>query len=202
MPTKHVVKQYDAPAFYHIYNRASGERPLFRDGVDRLVFLEFIAKHLLENDNPEDQVKTYPVQIVAYCLMGTHFHLLVYQYDDPAAITGFMRSVGTAYSMHYNSKYKSKGHVFQSSYRASHVNNDAYLAHITRYIHLNPRNYKTWDWSSYLHYVGQKYRYDWIHPELVLDDAELGSRYEKFVEDYATVNRREMAAELQDSLAI
>lgn len=199
MPTKHIVKKYGAPAFYHVYNRASGERALFRDSVDREYFLTLLQKHLAETDQPEKTiVKKYNVEIVAYCLMGTHFHLLLYQDTDPEAMPGYMRSVSTAYSMYYNKKYKSKGHVFQSSYRASYINQESYLAHITRYIHLNPRRYKTWRWSSYGEYVGRRDD-DWVHPERVGDVTP--AQYEEFVASYVTVDRRKQYTEISSYLA-
>lgn len=173
---------------------------MFRDDADRLVFLGLMQKHLIENDDPDSLTRTYDVQIVAYCLMGTHFHLLLFQGEDLDAITGYMRSVGTAYSMYYNRKYKSKGHVFQSSFRASHINSDAYLAHITRYIHLNPRHYRSYAWSSYSEYVDQG-SVGWVHPELVLKHSERGEPYERFVASYAEVDRRKQATELKDFLA-
>ncbi len=201
MPTKHVVKKYDAPAFYHVYNRASGERSLFLDAEDRAYFLHLLQKHLAENDDPETGIKTYEVEVIAYCLMGTHFHLLLYQ-ENTEAISGYMRSVGTSYSMHYNKKYKSKGHVFQASFRASHISSEPYLAHITRYIHLNPRNYATWRWSSYRQYIGPQ-ECDWVHPERVgIESGKEQKRYAKFVSEYATTDRRKQQAEVGEFLAM
>ena len=200
MPTRHVVKSYDAPAFYHVYNRASGERKLFRDADDRKFFMTLLQKYLAENQQPENNTKAYEVETIAYCLMGTHFHLLLFQECDTEAISGFMRSLGTAYSMYYNKKYHSKGHVFQSSYRASHIDNEAYLAHITRYIHLNPRFYAKWCWSSYAEYVGTRHT-DWIHPERALEISELGGQYACFVANYADIDRRKQQATLGSFLA-
>ena len=190
---------YSAPAFCHVYNRASGERLLFRDDLDRHYFLCILKRHLAGyvSDDDED-FKKYEVELVAYCLMGTHFHLLIYQDQDPGAISGYMRSVSTAYSMYYNKKYKSKGHVFQSSYRASHINDEAYLQHISRYIHLNPRRYKTWRWSSYKCFVG-KDKKDWLSVELVVEPSDT---YARFVEDYvAEADRRKQSSDLGDMLA-
>ena len=76
--------------------------------------------------------------------------------------------------MYYNRKYKSKGHVFQSSYRASHIDREAYLAHITRYIHLNPRSYRRYRWSSYGQYIGEKE--GMAHPERVHSRSQLLDR--------------------------
>lgn len=200
MPTKHVVKSYDAPAYYHVYNRASGERQLFRDNHDKHFFLDLLQEHLLEIPRDEtdsnDDVRKYDVNIVAYCLMGSHFHLLLFQLQDPEAMTGFMRSVGTRYSMYYNKKYHSKGHVFQSSYRASRITNEAYLAHITRYIHLNPRFWETSQWSSYQDYI-RKRSSDWVHPEFVL--AQTPRDYEAFVKEYAKKDLRSIQKELQEN---
>jgi REP element-mobilizing transposase RayT len=199
MPTKHVVKRFDAPAYYHIYNRASGERLLYRDEADKAVFLDIIKRHLADNGEDEEgeEYRTYDVELVAYCLMGTHFHLLLYQHAEPEAMTGFMRSVGTGYSMYYNRKYKSKGHVFQSSYRASGVDNQSYLAHITRYIHLNPRHYRGYKWSSYRDYTGRRTN-EWVHPERVLDMSP--AAYEQFVAEYEHKDRRQQHTEFAQML--
>ncbi len=199
MPTKHVVKKYTIPAYYHIYNRASGERLLFRDDEDRAYFLNLIQKHLIENDDQSDEdPKRFEVEVIAYCLMGTHFHLLLYQEVDPLAISGFMRSLGTTYSMYYNRKYKSKGHVFQSSFRASHVGNESYLAHITRYIHLNPRQYHAWKWSSYREYVGERDT-PWVHADRLVDiDSE---KYREFMREYSSQDLRKQKSELSKYLA-
>lgn len=198
MPTKHVVKNYCAPAYYHVYNRASGERLLFRSDEDRSYFASLLQKHLAETEQPEGEMtRVYPVEVVAYCLMSTHFHLLLYQEEDVEAISGYMRSVGTAYSMYYNRKYRSKGHVFQSSFRASHILHEAYLAHITRYIHLNPRYYASWQWSSYRAYVGD--HLPWLHPERVLDMPP--EKYAEFVAEYGDVDKRKQYTEVKSFLA-
>lgn len=199
MPAKHVIKQYDAPAFYHVYNRASGERSLFRDNNDRVYFLALLKRHLLENKKPGNHIKLYDVELIAYCLMGTHFHLLLYQPLNATSIEGYMRSIGTGYSMYYNKRYKSKGHVFQSSYRASHITEESYLAHITRYIHLNPRRYQSWPWSSYPEFVGQR-QTDWVHPERVIEPDEAES-YAEFVVDYMNQDRRIQRQSIATQLA-
>ena len=171
MPSRNIVKQFDVPAFYHVYNRASGERNLFCDDNDRIFFMLLLQKYLAETDiaidHKQRESPKYEVELIAYCLMNSHFHLLLYQYSDIRAIEGYMRSVSTVYSIYYNKKYKSKGHVFQSSYKASHVSNEAYLEHITRYIHLNPRAYKSWRWSSYQDYVDDRGT-EWLHPESII----------------------------------
>lgn len=173
---------------------------LFRDDMDRNYFVKLLCRHLVENYDEDSPVRAYAVEIIAYCLMGTHFHLLLNQEEDADAVTGYMRSVSTAYSMYYNKKYKSKGHVFQSNFRASHILQESYLAHITRYIHLNPRTYTTWKWSSYTDYIG-KTDTAWVHNERLQEPHEIGSIYAKFTEEWRSTDRRIQYAELRHTLA-
>ena len=185
MPIKNTIKVYDAPAFYHIYNRGAGNQVIFRDDQDRNKFLSIIARHL---DPDETTTKTdgceyekYDIELVAYCLMGNHFHLLVFQESDPGALTQMMRSVATAYTMYFNRKYKQFGHLFQSAFKASLITNDAYLLHITRYIHMNPRNYLRYRWSSISAYLGEEAP-SWLHPERINNMPT--SEYRMFLQSY------------------
>ncbi|NCU30903.1 hypothetical protein EOM57_03805 [Candidatus Saccharibacteria bacterium] len=185
MPIKNTVKVYDAPAFYHVYNRGAGNQVIFRDDQDRNKFLSIIARHLDPDDTTAKtdgcEYEKYDIELVAYCLMGNHFHLLVFQESDPGALTQMMRSVATAYTMYFNRKYKQFGHLFQSAFKASLITNDAYLLHITRYIHMNPRNYLRYQWSSISVYLGEEAP-GWLHPERVNDMST--SEYRMFLQSY------------------
>lgn len=129
--------------------------------------------------------------------MNNHFHLLVFHDTDPTAMTQLMRSVATAYSMYYNKKYKSYGHVFQSVFKASRITDESYLQHISRYIHLNPETYRTYKWSSLPFYIGQAPPV-WLHPERFC--AMSPSEYEQFSEDYT--DRRKLLKEIKEQLAV
>ncbi len=185
MPIRNTTKQYDAPAYYHIYNRGAGDALIFLDDQDRHKFLSLFARHLDSNDLSKktdgSQYDKYDLELIAYCLMGNHFHLLVYQETDPQAITQLMRSVATAYTMYFNRKYKRHGHLFQSIFKASHITDDAYLLHITRYIHMNPRSYLRYKWSSIAYYLGVDAP-PWLHPEKVNDMSQ--RQYREFLESY------------------
>lgn len=113
--------------------------------------------------------------------MGNHFHLLVYQTEDKDALSGLMRSLSTAYSMYYNKKYRQHGHVFQSIFRASQITDESYLMHITRYIHMNPRTYLTYQWSSLGVYVGHSSDI-WLKPERIRTMPP--ESYRQFLADY------------------
>ncbi len=184
MPIRNTIKLYDAPAYYHVYNRGIGGRQIFYDNYDRAKFMSLLARHLDPSDTTKrtDGVsyEKYDLELLAYCLMGNHFHMLLFQ-KDLAAITQLMRSVTTAYSMYFNRKYKQNGHLFQSVFKASHIDNDAYLLHITRYIHMNPRSYIRYKWSSIAIYLGKESS-SWINPERINDFSP--TQYREFLDMY------------------
>lgn len=195
MPSRNTVREYSSPAYYHIYNRGSGERHIFQDAEDKYVFLRLLQRYL--SDDPQFcAYPSYVIELLAYCVMGNHFHLLLFQENDIEAITKLMRSVSTSYSMYFNKKYKAHGHVFQSVFKSSHITNDAYLAHISRYIHLNPETYRTYRWSSLPFYIGQSAP-DWLHPSRAITMSS--TAYLAFLEDYE--DRRQLLKEIKDQLA-
>jgi putative transposase len=109
------------------------------------------------------------IELLAYCLMPNHFHLLIKQFSKND-MNKFMQSVITRYSMYFNKKYDRVGKLFQGHYKAVLVSDESYLLHLSRYIHLNPSEYtKNLEsaYSSYAEYLGIR-KTSWIKPELVL----------------------------------
>lgn len=106
----------------------------------------------------------------------------------------FMRSIATRYSSYFNKKYDRVGPLFQGRYKAVLVNNDRYLLHLSRYIHLNPSEY-TNDlvkaYSSYADYLDLR-RTSWIKPDIILKffnektilEITKVNSYKSFVENY------------------
>jgi hypothetical protein len=109
--------------------------------------------------------------------------MLVYQTDE-YAITDLMRSVMTSYSMYFNKRYKRVGPVFQSRYKAVRIDQQNYLEHISRYIHLNPRAWQTYKFSS-LDYYKKTKSAEWIKPSRILEIFDNDSEeYMQFLKDY------------------
>ncbi len=191
---------FDAPAYYHVFNRGVAKQPIFLDVADKQKFLSLIDRYICSSNNESrSDGLSYPsfdVQIVAFCLMGNHFHLLIYQ-EDPSQISAFMKSLLTAYAMYFNLKYKRKGPVFEGMFQASHIVGDVYLRHITRYIHLNPRTYRTYKWSSLPDYLGKR-KIPWLHSALVNDLPP--RRYAEFLEDYE--DRAQLLRQLKKELEL
>lgn len=187
MPARNVTKLYQEDAYYHVYNRGVEKRKIFIDDQDYKMFLYFLKRHLSRHAEPNNRNQVYEtyagrVELLAYCLMPNHFHLLFYLNNDTKSISELMRKVAGTYTAYFNRRHNRVGYLFQGTYKASEVNNDEYLLHISRYIHRNPEDYYTWPYSSLQYYIGD-WKSDWVIPDRIYKLYEWGT-YEKFLNDY------------------
>jgi putative transposase len=203
MPAKNIVKTFIPGNYYHVYNRGVAKLPIFLDQADKRYFLKLLDRHLNPDNKSLDQnnqpYKKFhdDIELLCYCLMKNHFHLLIHLGGGVTAISEFMRCIGTSYTMYFNLKYRRVGPLFQGVYKASCISDDSYLLHITRYIHLNPRRYKTYKYSSLIAYLGCKPA-PWLKPQRMLDLFE-GDDYLTFLEDYE--DHKAMLSEIKHELA-
>jgi putative transposase len=133
---------------YHIFCRGNHREHVFRDHDDRRYFLSKLDE-LCERDS---------IQVIAYCLMDNHFHLLLTQ-TGSISVARMMRSLLTSYVKRTNHKYGLVGHLFQGPYQARFVRDCDQLAVVSRYIHRNPLKFtdiRTYRWSSYRQYLGAR----------------------------------------------
>lgn len=188
---------------YHLYNRGVAEQEIFSDDTDYQhllitfsYYLEALPKTRLSSADRETLqqiINTAPkrplVEIIGYCLMPNHFHLVVKQIKDNGVSTFIRRSLDS-YTRYYNIKHKRIGTIFQGKFKAVRVESDEQLIHLSRYIHLNPfvaqlvnkpENYK---WSSYKWYL-QDMTNRLCHPLAVIELVDSSKNYQAFVEDYA-----------------
>lgn len=191
MPTKNVVKAFVPNAYYHVYNRGWNLGDIFIDEQDRYYFESLLARHLSPEQAKDDAGKLYKhfypeLRLMAYCLMGNHFHVLFYQYEQ-SAISRLMTSLITAYTAYFNKRHERRGSLFESTYKAVWIENDIQLMHITRYIHLNHSKYATWKHSSYQDYVGDAR--EWIDTLPILHLFSSRDAYKEFVADYEEAQR-------------
>lgn len=152
MPGRNVRKIYAPETYYHVYNRGVNKELIFRDDEDYRVFLNLFKRLLSKEPQRDAYGRVFPnirgtIELNAYCLMPNHFHALVYQLEA-TAMTKLFQSISTSYAMYFNKKYDRVGHVFQTCFRASQINNDAYFRYVSAYIHLNPKDYRSWKYSS------------------------------------------------------
>lgn len=203
MPSRNVIKEQAPESYYHVYARGSNKQKIFLEAADYRYFLNLFERYLSDEPAISKTGEIYPhfknqVTLLAYCLMSNHFHLLMYQNDIPS-LEKFMRSLMTSYSRYFNLKYKHTGSLFESRYKASRIDSDSYLQHITRYIHLNPRRWQTYRYSSLRHYAEPAEAPVWVDPKVILEVFDNTHQYMEFVADYEEL--RDEMADLKYQLA-
>ena len=187
MPGKNIIKQFGAEQYYHVYSRGVAKQVIFLDDQDYVYFLGLLKRYLSSKSAHSKRHGIYPhygkrVLLLAYCLMPNHIHLLIYQRDE-SGMTEFMRALMTSYSMYFNQRYKRVGPVFQSRYRASCISQNDYLEHISRYIHLNPKDWQDYPFSSLKYYLGNATA-SWVKPGKIIEMFPSKQQYLEFVRDY------------------
>jgi|GEM_PF-1137721 len=162
-------------ALYHVHNRGNDKHPIFRDDEDRMKYIWFVVKYLQE----------LSVVLIAYCLLGTHFHLFLQTLL--ANLPEFVHRLHSAYARWYNRKRDRTGHLFTDRYKATPVQDDVHALELSRYIHLNPVRAglvalpEEWQWSSYRHYVGLE-QSSVLNTDIVM--RQISSDQEKQAEGY------------------
>lgn len=204
MPQRNTVKHYLEGGIYHVYNRGVDKRIIFVDDQDYRVFLHLLKYYLGPQNmtHPLGGLSTgvilrprplawlgQEVELLAYCLMPNHFHLLVRQVTKDG-MAKLLRRIMTTYVMYFNRRHLREGHLFQGVYKAARVISDEYLLHISLYIHLNPlelgvtrMNLVSYPYSSYGYYLGLKNAV-WVKPDAVLKSVKSPVSYKEFVESY------------------
>ena len=139
MPHKNTIKPYVDNGFYHVYNRGVNKGDIFFDDQDYRVFLHLLKYYLspvqsLDKEHPltdlMEIVRPRPlanlekeVDLVAYCLMPNHFHLLLKQ-NTIDGMTKLMRRLMTTFAMYINKRHHRVGHLFQAKYKAALIQDD------------------------------------------------------------------------------
>lgn len=114
-------------------------------------------KFLIEHFGEKNKL----VEIMAYCFMPTHFHLVLKQLKDNG-ISIFMGNILNSYTRYFNRKIKRKGPLWESRFKNVLIATDEQLWHLTRYIHLNPVTAsivnipQAWNHSSYKEFLRQR----------------------------------------------
>lgn len=200
---------------YHVLNRGTGSIPIFKTQYDYQKFIELMLYYQnseipirysqflgltidIRNQILKEFAKNnkHLVEIIAYCLMPTHFHLLLRQLMENG-IEKFSRKISDSYSHYFNIKTERKGGLFEGRFQATRIASDQQLLHVSRYIHLNPYSsfvikditeLENYPFSSFPEYIktipNQK-----CQKEIILNQFKDPEGYKKFVYDQSDYQR-------------
>ena len=128
---------------YHVINRGNGRGQVFHDEEGYAAFVELLGK-------AHERMK---MEVLSYCLMPNHFHLVLRPPDDDSLGT-WMHWLLTSHVRRHHRRYGTSGHVWQGRFKAFPVQEDDHLLTVLRYVERNPlranlvRDASAWPWSS------------------------------------------------------
>ena len=140
-------------SFYHIYNCGNNKENIFLENDNYNYFIGLVKKHI-----------TPVCEILAYCLLKNHFHLLVKTKEsiESKKISQSFSNLFNSYSKSFNKKYDRTGSLFKDRFSRIKIENEEYLRNLVVYIHLNSTHhefvddFKVYNYSSYKSYFSTK----------------------------------------------
>jgi putative transposase len=202
--------------YYHIYNRGIDDRNIFthkREWNRALLSLWYYRFHQPQHKLShylslgQDQqltaiqrLKAQPtiIQVIAYCLMDNHFHLLLQQTQE-TGISTYLSNFQNSYSKYFNLRHERTGPIFPSPFKSVLIHSDEQLLHIARYIHLNPyTSYKiktieeifTYPYSSAIEYFGNAYNHRITTPNILDTYFPKLQQHHDFIRDQSNYQRQ------------
>ena len=177
-------------ALYHVIARGNERKSIYRDDADRQRYLDRLAFYR----------EKFSFQLLAYCLMDNHVHLVIETGQAP--LSRIMAGLQSSYTQYFNWRHTRVGHLFQGRYKALLVDEDPYGLALIRYVHENPVRAKVveraeeYAWSSDRYYRRGKGP-EWLDLDRVL--RMLGNRRSAAVREYRRLMREEVAEPYEEA---
>ena len=156
-------REFEPNLPYHVTIRGNDGRRIFTCSGDATFFLTLA----------ERAFRRHEITCAAYCLMTTHYHLLVV--DGSERLPAAMHLLNGSYARAWNQRYGREHHVFGRRYAAIAIGSDAHLLAGHRYIARNPVEAgicvrpEQYRWSSYRALLGRGRAPSFVDPHAVLD---------------------------------
>ena len=160
---------------YHVLNRANGRLRVFCEDADFLAFERILA----------EGVRRFGMRVCGYCIMGNHWHLLLWPIGD-GELSRFMRWITLTHVQRYHASHGTvgMGHLYQGRYKSFAVQDDGHYLTVMRYIEANPlragivENAGAWRWASFAVRLGRECPF-----ELSVGPVELPDEWARLVHD-------------------
>lgn len=191
-------KNFSCGEVYHIYNRGVNKDDIFRNQDDYQLFLFRLKENLFPNlikterlskiKNRRKMLPPNSFDLICFCLMPNHFHLLIQQKTD-LPITKLISKICTSYSMIFNKKYERVGAVFQDQFKSVRIENNEQLLWTSYYIHKNPiesglvENLQGYRWSSFSEYFNSFNKWTMCKKDIITKQFHTEDMYLKYFSD-------------------
>jgi len=167
---------------YHVTMRSAGPVPMFVDDLDRTDFCGRLA----------GCIRRFDWTCHAFCLMTTHYHLLL---STPAnTLQPGMHRLNGGYAQEFNQRHGRSGHLCGDRYHPEPVLSDGHMLRAFRYIARNPveaglcQKASDWRWSSFRGTAGLGGRFAFVDDKALRayfggEGDEASRQLRGFVED-------------------
>jgi len=200
---------------YHVFNRGVGGQLVFVNKRDcgrflnamfyyqnekpSLSYSKFLSLSTKEREQSIERMmkmKKWHVEILGYCLMPNHFHLVLRQLTENGIAT-FISNLTNSYTRYLNTKSDRDGPLFKGKFKAVLIEDDEQLLHVVRYIHINPYTsyivktmdkIATYPYSSFAAYMEEEKNYA-IETETVLSQFKTKTMFQEFTYEQADYQR-------------
>ena len=204
MPCRYYLRQFYPDTYHHIFNRGAYKNQIFLNKKDYQTFIDILEYYLkfptgksltrLSKKDKQSLAKSkLPYQLLSYCLMPNHFHLLLMQKAAQPTIADLLKRVSITYAMYFQGKHQHSGALFQGKYKSVLVKSGNQLLYLSKYIHLNPSKIAGTVPTKYLYsslpaYLNHSDTPNWLNTDIILTSAFPNSpnphqQYKKFVFD-------------------
>lgn len=122
-----IARKYLGTSFFHVMVQGIQKEYIFNQP-------KFIRKYLKLLKQYTEELN---IEIIAYCIMSNHAHMLLYT-EDIDAMTKLMHKINTIYAQYYNKNKERVGYVFRNRFKSEPIANKRYLIQCIKYIHQNP----------------------------------------------------------------
>lgn len=139
------------PGWHHIGARGNNKQRIFLTNQDRYLFLFLLTV----------VAKKHDWNILAYCLMRNHYHLVLRV--GPSGMSRGMCELQTGYAVSFNKSHRRIDHLFGKRYWSERATSDEHLKNVVRYVLQNPRRagakgpLESHRWTSYAATIGKAY---------------------------------------------
>lgn len=120
-------RNYMEASFFHIMVQGINKEYIFNSNIDKKKYLEIMQNTKIQ----------YNIELIAYCIMGNHVHLLV-SIKNVEDLSKYMHKINTLYALYYNKKYNRVGYVYRDRYKSQIICSEKQLYICINYIHNNP----------------------------------------------------------------
>ena len=137
---------------FHVLNRRVGRSEMFQKDEDFAAF-ERVLAYALDDAG---------VDLLAYCLMPNHWHLLLRPAGDKD-LGQFMQRLTITHTRRWKEHYREvgHGHLYQGRFKSFPVQDDPHFLTVARYVERNAlraglvKRAENWRWSSLWRYLGR-----------------------------------------------